>query len=294
MATGVALVIGSCLSLQFGAALATQLFPVFGSWGTTVIRLGAAALLLHAMFRPKVWTWTRTQWGAVTLFGLTLAGMNGFFYAGIERIPLGVAVSIEFLGPLALAAILSRRWKDGIWISLALIGIGLFFLDDVTGTSTLDPLGVLFVLIAGLFWALYILAGARASALIPGTGGLAVAVAVGTLVVLPFGAPGFVGVEWNVQLVLLCLGAALLASVIPYTLEFAALRRLPRPVFGLLLSLEPVIATIAGWMLLGQTVSALAIVAVVLVVSASAGSTATASRDQRQQPAPDQDVQNSH
>lgn len=270
------LVIGSCLSLQFGAALATQLFPVFGSWGTTVIRLGAASLLLLALFRPKVWQWTRQQWLAVTLFGLTLAGMNGFFYAAIERIPLGIAVSIEFLGPLALAAALSRRWRDALWIGLALAGVGLFFVDDLLGTSRLDPLGVAFVLIAGLFWALYILAGHRVSGTVPGTGGLAVAVTVGTLVVLPFGASGFVGVEWDGRLLLLCLGAALLASVIPYSMEFAALRRLPRPVFGLLLSLEPVIATVAGWMLLGQGVSALAIGAVVLVVCASAGSTATA------------------
>ena len=280
------LVIGSCLSLQFGAALATQLFPVFGSWGTTVIRLGAASILLLAVFRPKVRQWARQQWLVVTLFGLTLAGMNGFFYAAIERIPLGIAVSIEFLGPLALAAALSRRWRDALWIGLALAGVGLFFVDDLLGTSRLDPLGVAFVLIAGLFWALYILAGHRVSATVPGTGGLAVAVTVGTLAVLPFGASGFVGVEWDGRLLLLCLGAALLASVIPYSMEFAALRRLPRPVFGLLLSLEPVIATVAGWMLLGQGVSALAIGAVVLVVCASAGSTATAADPQPGSPSP--------
>jgi len=275
---GVLLVTGSCMSLQFGAALATVLFPVVGSWGTSALRLGIAAALLLVVFRPRVRLWRRREWGAVGLFGLTLAAMNGCFYAAIERIPLGVAVTIELLGPLVLAAVLSRRRRDTAWVCLAVAGIALFFLDDLTGHERLDRLGVAFAVAAAGFWALYILTGHRAGRLTSGNGGLAVAVSIAAVALLPLGAGAYPTVLVHPHLLLLALGAAILATVIPYSLEFAAMRRLPKPLFGILLSLEPVFATVAGWLLLGQTASGLAITAVLVVVAASAGSTLPAQR----------------
>jgi inner membrane transporter RhtA len=276
--TGTFLVLGSCASLQFGAALATTLFPEIGTWATTSFRLALAAVVLLLIVRPRFRHWTRAQWLPVIGFGVTLAAMNGFFYAGIDRIPLGVAVAIEFLGPLGLSAVMSRRPRDLAWIGLALVGMGLFFVNDLTGAGRLDPLGVVFVLIAAACWAAYILASHRVGQTVPGNSGLAMAVTIGAVLVLPFGvsaAPHVVAEPW---LLAVGLGAAVMASVIPYSFEFAALRRLPRPVFGVLLSIEPVFATIAGALMLGQGVSLLTGLAIALVVGASAGSTLTAQR----------------
>jgi len=269
------MVLGSCVSLQVGAALAAQLFGTTGPAGTTLLRLGIAGLLLLAVVRPRVRSWSRRQWLAVVAFGASLAGMNGSFYASIDRIPLGTAVTIEFLGPLVLAATQSRRARDLGWVLLAAAGVALLGLADGTGGG-LDRVGVLFALSAAVFWALYILTSARAGALVPGQGGLAVAMALGALVLLPAGAHGAWRAFPDPHLLLLVGGTALLASVVPYTLEFAALRRLPERVFGVLLSLEPAVATLAGWLLLGQGIGVPGLVAVGVVVLASIGSTLTA------------------
>ena len=270
------MVIGSCTSLQVGAALATHLFPTAGASGATFLRLGLAAAVLLAATRPNIRSWTRSQWRSVILFGLTLAGMNGFFYAAIARIPLGIAVTIEFLGPLALAAALSRRPRDFGWVLMALVGVLTLGLAGEGGSGhSLDLVGVVFVLIAAVFWALYILAGARAGAAVPGRGGLAVAVTFAALVVAPEGMRGAAHVADRPGLLLVALGTALMASVVPYSLEFAAMRRLPKRNFGILLSLEPAVATLAGWLVLSQHVGPLAIAAIVAVVAASVGSTLT-------------------
>ncbi|MDN3310936.1 EamA family transporter [Microbacterium oryzae] len=276
MSSSVALVLGSCVSLQFGAALAVQLFPALGSWGVTALRLTIAALLLLVVVRPRVRSWNRSQWLVVIAFGLSLTGMNGFFYAGLERIPLGTAVAIEFLGPLVLAAVLTRRLLDFAWVALALVGMALLGVDSALGVA-LDRLGVVFTLIAAVFWALYIRASARVGQLVPGMGGLAVALVVASVVLLPFGVPAAEASFAQPHLLALAAGTALLASVVPYTLELLALRRLPQRVFGVLLSLEPVVASAAGWLMLSQEMSALRIVAVALVVVASIG-TALAAR----------------
>jgi inner membrane transporter RhtA len=276
--TGVLLVLGSCASLQIGAAFATELFPVIGSWATTSLRLGIAAIVLLVWVRPSVRGWNRTQWISVVAFGFALAAMNASFYLAIDHIPLGVAVAIEFLGPLVLAAVLSHRARDLLWTGLALAGMALFFVQDSTGAGALDPVGVVAVLVAAAFWAAYILTSHRVGELVPGRSGLAIALAVAAVLLAPFGigaAPSFVA---DPHLLLLGVGTAVLASVIPYSFEFAALRRLPRPVFGVLLSIEPVFATIAGALLLGQGVSLLTGVAIVLVVAASVGSTLTGRR----------------
>ncbi|MGO2310470.1 MAG: EamA family transporter [Brachybacterium tyrofermentans] len=284
--TPVMFILGSCISLQFGAALATQLFPELGPWGTTSLRLGIAALVLLVIVRPKLHRFTREQWIAVLLFGGAIGAMNGAFYASISRIPLGTAVAIEFLGPLAVSAVLSTRRTDLLWVVLALGGVSLFGLESLTGDTALDGIGVLFALIAAVFWGMYVLCSARVGRLVPGQDGLAVAMAVGALVVLPLGAPGAVAGLVDLRLLGLAVGTALLASVLPYTLELAALRRLPRHVFGILLSLEPVIALFAGVLLIGQDATALRIAAALLVVGASVGITLTARGAAPDQPQP--------
>jgi inner membrane transporter RhtA len=274
---GVGLVVGSCVSLQFGAAVAVQLFPQLGPWGVTTLRLGLAAVILLVFVRPSVRSWTRRQWTAVVLFGAAMGCMNGSFYAALERIPLGAAVSIEFLGPLVLAAVMARRLLDGLWVAIALGGMALLGLDSALG-ATLDPVGVVLALVAGAFWAGYVLTSARVGQLVPGAGGLAVALVVATLVVAPLGAPGALGAFGDPLLVGLALATALLASVVPYTLELSALRRLPAPVFSILLSLEPAFAALFGWLLLGQESGVLRTLAIVLVIVASAGVTLTGRR----------------
>lgn len=270
----VLMILGSCVSLQFGAALAIGIaFPALGAAGVTTLRLGLAAILLLMMARPRAWRWSVGQWRSVVAFGVALAGMNGTFYEAIARLPLGVAVSIEFLGPLILAAVLSRRRTDLVWVGLALAAMVLLGVESMTEAANLDPLGVLFALIAGAFWALYILTSARVGQRVPGSGGLAMALAVATVCVLPFGMEGLTTGHIDTTVALAALGTALLSSVIPYTLELGALRRLPRHVFGVLLSLEPIVATIAGWVLLGQAAGALRLTAIVLVIIASIGTT---------------------
>ena len=282
-AVGVALVVGSCLSLPFGAAVAAQLFPALGAWGVTSLRIGLAAVLLLVFVRPRVRGWTRRQWGAAVLFGVSLAGMNGFFYAGIERVPLGTAVAIEFLGPLILAAVLTRRLLDGMWVGIALIGMALLGLDGMLGAEPLDLLGVFFILIAAGFWVFYIRMSARVGEAIPGSGGLVVGLLAASVLLLPVGIPtvAAVGASGDMSLLLLALLTAVLSSVIPYSFELAALRRLPQRVFGVLLSLEPAFATLAGWLVLGQSATPLKLLAIGLVVAASVGTALGARRDAR-------------
>lgn len=274
---GALLVCGSCISLQFGAALAVLLFPLIGAWATTLCRLFIAGLILTVILRPRVHRWSREQWISVALFGLSLGTMNAFFYAGIARIPLGTAVTIEFIGPLALAAILSRSLRDALWVGLAVLGIGLFGVEKFLGLSELDPAGVLCVLAAGVFWALYILAAGNAGKKVPGTGSIAIAMLFGSLPSLPLGAADVPTVFLDVKLLGLAVGTAIFASLVPYTLEFLALRRVSAGVFGILMSMEPAVAALAGWLLLDQHMGVLGIVAVCLVVSACLGTTASKS-----------------
>lgn len=267
------MILGSCLSLQFGAALATMLFPALGSVAVTTLRLGIAALLLGVAVRPAVQTWNRQQWRSVGLLGLMFAGMNGSFFASIARIPIGPAVTIEFLGPLVLAAAMSRRRVELGSAALAMAGVSLFGLDDWRGVTHLDPVGVVFALVAGLFWAGYILANKRMGQHVQGLGGLVVALALGAVVLLPLGTRGVVLALHHPHLLLYAVGCALLSSVVPYTLELSALRLLPASVFGVLLSLEPAVAGIAGLFLLDQKLTPLSVVAMATVVTASVATT---------------------
>lgn len=278
---GVALVIGSCLSLPFGAAVAAQLFPVLGPWGVTSLRVAIAAILLVVIVRPRPGKWTRPQWFAAVLFGVSLAAMNGFFYAAIDRIPLGPAVAIEFLGPLVLAAVLTRRLADAAWVGVALLGMVALGIDGLIGAEPLDPLGLVFILIAAGFWVMYIRMSARVGALIPGSSGLAMGLVVAAVLLIPVGIPAATTVAMDPQLLLLAAITAVLSSVIPYSFELAALRRLPQRVFGVLLSLEPAFATLAGWLILGQDATPLRMLAVALVIAASVGTTLGVRKDRR-------------
>ncbi|HJD51250.1 MAG TPA: EamA family transporter [Candidatus Rothia avistercoris] len=285
--TGVLLVIGSCISLQIGAAFAVQLFPQLGAWGVTNLRLGVAALVICALTRPRFWAWNLPQWIAVALLGTSFAFMNGAFYHAIELLPLGLAVSVEFIGPLVLAAVLSRRLIDGLWIGLATIGMALIGVEKAFGAEHISTLGLAFALVAGFFWACYILASSRVGRLIDGAGGLGAALVIATLITLPFGGAGAAQAFADPGILALAVGTGLLSSVVPYTFELAALRRLPNNVFSILLSLEPGIAAIGGWLLLSQDTGALRWTAILLLTVASMGITVT-SRPQRAagEPAP--------
>ncbi|MDL9946487.1 DMT family transporter [Gordonia sp. ABSL11-1] len=271
-----AMILCSCVSLQFGGAIAVHLFPTMESWGVTTLRLGFAAIVLLVAVRPRFVRWSGTQWRSVVFFAVALAGMNGTFYCAIERLPLGAAVAIEFLGPLLLSAALSRRAIDLAWVVLAFLGIGLLGVESITQADSLDPVGVVFALIAGSFWVLYILTSARVGQHVPGTGGLAMALVLATVFVLPMGASGVAHGATDPTMLGLALAIALMSSVIPYTLELAALRRLPRNVFGILLSLEPIVAALAGWVLLHQPTGPLRLAAIALVIVASIGTIVTA------------------
>lgn len=269
-----ALVLGAIASVQLGSAVARGLFDQLGAPGVVLLRVGLSGLLLLAALRPRFWTWSRPQHGAAAMLGVAMGTMNLVFYLSIRTVPLGVAVTVEFTGPLLLALAQTRRGRDVVWVLLAGGGVALLGLGG--GSAPLGGLALAFL--AGLCWAGYILASARVGALLPGTDGLAVALLVATLLVLPFGAGGAVEVGHDRALLVGGLGVALLSSVIPYGAELAALRRIPTRVFGVLMSLEPAAAAVAGLLVLGQRLSPREVVALLLVTAASAGVTLTARR----------------
>jgi inner membrane transporter RhtA len=262
------LVLAAVGSVQFGAALAKTLFDEIGAGGTVFLRVLAAAIVLGVLWRPRLRGHSERDLWLALAFGLALAGMNLAFYAAIDRIPLGVATTFEFVGPLGVAVFGSRRPLDLLWVGLAAAGI---LLLSNPGGSGLDTLGVGLALLAGALWASYILLAARVGQAFPGGAGLALAMLVATVPLAPVGiaeAGGELLVPW-----ILALGAAvgILSSAIPYALELEALRRLPVGVFGVLMSLEPAVAALAGFVVLGETLAAREVVAIALVVVASAG-----------------------
>ena len=268
----VALVIAGGLSVQFGAAVAVMLMPRAGALGVVTLRLGLAAIVMLVVCRPALRGHSRADWGTVVAFGTALAAMNGLFYQAVERIPLGVAVTLEVLGPLALSVIVSRRLVNVLWAGLALGGVVLL---NGGGFDRLDPAGVAFALSAGAMWAAYIVFSARTGRRFPQADGLALAMAVGAVLILPLGI-----VESGPKLLVpstlgLGLVVALMSSVLPYTLELLALRRLPSSTFAVLMSLEPAIAATAGFLVLHQALSATDALAIALVVVASMGAVRT-------------------
>ena len=262
------LVLLGIASVQVGAALAKGLFDEIGVGGTVFLRVLFAALVLMAVWRPSPRGRSRDDLLLAALFGLVLAGMNLAFYSSLDRIPLGAAVTFEFVGPLGVAVAGSRRALDLLWVSLAAAGIVL--LSDLGGGG-LDGLGIALALLAGAFWAAYIVLSARVGRRYEGADGLALAMVVGAVALVPVGV-GEAGAELLVPWILAAgLAVAVLSSAIPYALEMEALRRLPMGVFGVLMSLEPGMAALAGYVVLGEGLDAREIVAIMLVVGASAG-----------------------
>jgi inner membrane transporter RhtA len=260
----VGLVLAAAGSLQVGAAFAVTLFDDLGPAGAAFLRLAFAAVVLWAIWRPRLDGDLRLA----AAFGVALGLMNWSIYESIDRIPLGVAVTIEFAGPLLVAVIGSRRPLDGFWIALAAAGIVL--LADPGGGS-IDALGVLFALTAAACWMAYIYLSQRTGQAFPGGSGLALAMAVGALVVLPAGVIEGGSALVEPDLLASAFVVALASSVLPYSLELEALRRLPAAVFGVLMSLEPAVAALAGFVVLGQDLGARELLAIGMVVVASAG-----------------------
>jgi inner membrane transporter RhtA len=270
-AIAVGLVVAACLSPQLGAAFAVTLFDEISPAGTAFLRLAFAAAILWAIWRPRLTGDLRLA----AAFGVSLGLMNLSFYEAIARLPLGVAVTIEFAGPLLVAVLGSRRPLDLLWIVLAAAGIVL--LVGPWG-GAVDPIGVGFALAAAAFWMAYIYLSKRTGAAFPGGTGLAIAMAVGALVVLPVGLVQSNGGLVQPGLLGTALIVSLLSSVLPYSLDLEALRRLPESVFGVLMSLDPAIAALVGFAVLGQALGAREAFAIGMVVVASAGSAALGRR----------------
>jgi inner membrane transporter RhtA len=271
----VAALVTGMVSLQYGATIAKNLFPVVGAAGTSALRVGFSALILIAVWRPWRRSLARRQAGWIALYGITLGLMNLLFYLAIARLPLGPAVAIEFAGPLAIALIASRRTTDFLWIGVAVAGLGLLL--PIAPTSPLDPLGVALALGAALAWALYILFGQRAGR-IDGGQAVSLGMLVAALVAAPFGLAEAGAALLAPGVLMAGLLVALLSSALPYSLEMFALRRLDRKSFGVLMSLEPAVAACAGFALLGERLGAVQWLAIGLVIAASAGITATSRR----------------
>ena len=262
------LVLVGVSSVQFGAALAKSLFDEVGAGGTVFLRVLFAALVLVAVWRPVVAGRSAAEWRLIGVFGLTLAGMNLAFYESLDRIPLGIAVTLEFVGPLGVAIAGSRRPLDLAWVALAAAGI--LLLSDFGGAD-LDGLGVGLALLAGGFWAAYILLAVRVGSVFPGGSGLALAMVAGAVMLVPVGLAD-AGDDLLVPGVLAVAAAvAILSSAIPYSLEMEALRRMPARVFGVMMSIEPAVAALAGFIVLDEGLATRELVAILLVVAASAG-----------------------
>jgi inner membrane transporter RhtA len=268
-------VIIAIVSVQGGAAFAKGLFPAVGTAGTAGLRIGLSAVVLLAAFRPALNKLTRAQWSAVIPYGLVLGAMNLSFYAALDRIPLGLAVTLEFAGPLSLAAFGSRRALDFTWVILAAIGVALIT-PWQQSVHTIDRVGVLLALVAGALWAAYIVLGRRASNVLPAGQSVAAGMLFAALTVLPFAFAGGVGQKLTAGLFLQGFAVALLSSAVPFTLEMMALRVLPERTFGILMSLEPAVAALCGLLFLHERLTPLQWVALALVSAASAGTTLTA------------------
>jgi len=264
----VGLVLTGIASVQFGSALATTLFDEAGPAGTVLLRTAFAALILAAIWRPAMRGRGETTWRAVALYGVCLVGMNLCFYESLDRIPLGIAVTLEFVGPLTVAIVGTRSHRDVIWVVLAAGGVVLLAPGIGDG---LDALGVVFALTAGGFWGAYILIAARIGRGAAGLGGLSAAMIYATIILVPFGVADAGTDLLHPGVLAAGLGVALLSSVLPYTVELEALRRLPERTFGVMLSLEPAVAALVGLVILDQHLLGREIVAIALVVAASAG-----------------------
>lgn len=260
------------LSVQSGAAIAKSLFPAIGAIATASLRIGISAIILLAVFRPNLLKINQNQWKIVIPYGLSLGAMNLIFYLAIERIPIGLAVTLEFIGPLVVAVFGSKRLIDYLWVVLAMAGIVLIAPWSNNG---INLLGVIFALLAGLFWAFYIVLGGKISKIMKGGEAVATGMLFASLLIIPF---GFIGNGFNnltPTFVSLGVALALLSSAIPFTLEMKALGQLPARTFSILMSLEPAAASICAFLFLQEYLTFYEVLSVICVVIASVGSTLT-------------------
>lgn len=257
--------------MQVGAALAKGLFQSVGPAGAVLLRVGLGALILLLLCRPKLtgYTWREYRWAL--LFGGVLATMNFTFYQALDRIPLGVAVTLEFVGPLTVALLGSRRLMDLLWVALAGAGIVLLAPTGLLGGASLNSVGVGLALLAGVLWGSYILLSAQVGRSFADIAGLTLAMVVAAVILAPIGVWSAGSLLLNGRSLLVGAAVATLSSVAPYALELEALRRLPPQVFGVLMSLEPGIAALAGLLLLHEQIGLRAAVAIALVIAASLG-----------------------
>lgn len=269
----IAVLLIAMLSLQGGASLAKSLFPAVGATGITALRLGFGTLILCIIFKPWRLRFSREQRLPLLMYGLALGTMNFTFYLAIRTVPLGVAVGLEFTGPLALALFGSRRPLDFVWVLLAVIGLW-FLLPFGTGMTAIDPLGAALAVSAGACWAIYILAGQRAGAE-HGPATVAIGSLIASVIFVPLGLTFAESGIWTWAVMPIALLVALLSSAIPYSLEMIALTCLPARIFGTLMSLEPAMAAFSGMLFLGETLTGLQWLALLAIIIASAGSTLT-------------------
>ena len=278
-----AIVVVGLICQEVGAAVAVTLFPQVGPIGMVLLRLAFSAVILMLIFRPTLRGRSRQDWLTVIGFGAALALMNALFYVALSRLHLGTTVTIEVLGPLILSVVISRRASAWLWAVLAFGGVALL---GRGGFDSLDPIGVLFALGAGAAWVGYILLSARTGRGFAKLDGLAIAMAIGALGVLPFGIATTGAVLLNPVVLALGLAVAVLSSTIPYGLELIALRRLPAATFSILLSLAPALAAIAGLVILHQQLELVDALAIALVVAASMGAVHAAGRRAPREPLP--------
>ena len=270
-----AAVLTSVCSVQFGATLSEHLFPVIGVEGTTACRQAFSAIALFALFRPWAAMPARRHWPIIALYGVLLGVMNLTFYFAISRLPLGIAVALEFTGPLTVAVLSSRKWIDFLWVACAVAGLAIL-LPVHGGSDHIDLAGVAFALIAATCWGAYIVVGQKVSLRTDGGKAVALGMLVSSLFTVPLGVVRAGAALWSLPVLAMGAGAAIMSSAIPYSAEMWALKRLPTKTFSLMMSLEPAVAALMGFLLLGEHLSLPQWLAIGLVIAASAGSSLTA------------------
>lgn len=265
--------IAGIFTLQIGAAIARQHFETVGPLGATLLRLVLSAVMLLLLLRPRPWTWARARWIPALVLGIALGGMNQLIYLAIDRVPVGVAVTVEYLGPLILSLVHIRRMQESIWSLCALGGVVLL---GVQAMTSLDLLGVLFAAVGGCCWVAYILAGARLGQVAADAGSLAVSMVIGALLAVPLGIGGATKAFAEPSLLGIFALVAVLSSVLPYLIEMWALRSIAPRVFSVIQSFGPAAGAIAGLLILGERLRWQEVAALLLVTIASVGVTLSA------------------
>lgn len=271
-------VLGSIFSVQGGASIAKYLFHLLGPGGAVTLRVGFAGIILALINRPSIRRFTWKQWKCALIYGFSIGAMNTVYYYGIRRVPLGVGVTIEFIGPLGLALLTSRKATDFLWAILAALGIVLIVPWTGSATDGLDPLGLSLVGIAGLLWALYIIATEKITHLMRASDAVTLGICIASLLVLPVGLLSGDLFHLNGKLVLIGIGVAIFSSVLPFTLDLFAMKGLKEKTYSILMSLEPAVAALSGFAFLGERLTLVQCLAILCVIIASVGATRSSGR----------------